>query len=786
VQQQLWSTLLVAGLVLGSTVTSGLGTSVHTAHALTQTVIDPHLADRVGAMLDTEQVKVVLTYANAPSSQDLQALRALGLPAGKVLRELPMVILSVNKHQLTTLLNSSLSNVTSIYSDQQLEYFMDQSVAQIGAEKNRTTSSMGFSGRGVGVAVLDSGIDATHPDLQFGTRVVQNVKVVDDIVTDYVAPTYVENVPDSDNAGGHGTHCAATVGGDGTASGGKYAGVAPGADLIGISAGATILITSALEGLDYVLTHQYQYNIQVVSNSWGSTGAFDPNNPINIATKRLHDRGVTVLFAAGNEGPSANTQNPYSVAPWVIAVGAGNKQTGTLADFSSRGIRDDALYHPTVVAPGVDIISAKAKQSVLAPLSAQQDLELIPTQYQPYYTTMSGTSMATPHVAGVVALLEEANPHLTPDQAKQILMNTATKMPGYSEFEVGKGYVNAYAAIDQVQHPERAYGALVNQTYKAAYQGTVDAPNAQTADWSPTAMSTFTFDVGANALVSDLTVSWADLANLLSVRLTRPDGTVTTTHASPLSAVYGTQLAIALDKPQAGTYKLEVLGARGTMLGVPDTVQFNYRTYYGTFGGLTDIAGHAYEGAIRTAVAKRLYDAVDATTFKPDQTITKGELARWIASDFEIRQNLTRSVAYSDVPSALAPFVAAVTSDAAPMRDIFWTGGNVLSATSATKFGTNESVTRAQLAKALVKSFGLDAEAQQQMNTRTAYTDDATIPADARGYVVVATERGLLQGYVNGSNIEGTTPTYSFRPQETITRGAFAHNLVTAHNVFMQ
>lgn len=776
------SLLLAVAVTVGASSTSLIPSQK--AYAITNTVVDSALLSKLNQMADTDQLRVILTYQSKPTNYDLNNLKVLGINGGTVLNELPMIITTLTKQQIQSLLNENVPNLQSIYADQKLEYLMDKSVAQIGAAKNRTTSSMGFSGKGVGVAVLDTGIDGTHPDLKYGTRVVQNVKIVDGVITNFVAPIYAEGIPDTDNAGGHGTHVAATIGGDGTASGGKYEGVAPASNLIGISAGATILITSALEGLDYVLTHQYQYNIQVVSNSWGSTGAFDPNNPINIATKRLHDRGVTVVFAAGNEGPSANTQNPYSVAPWVIAVAAGNKQFGTLADFSSRGIRDDVQVHPTITAPGEDIISAKAKQSVLSPLSLQKDLQLIPTQYQPYYTTMSGTSMATPHVSGVIALLEEANPNLTPDQTKQILQETATRMPGYSKFEVGSGFVNAYAAIDKAQHMDRAYGAVLNQKFNAKYSGSLDE-TAKSAEWTPTTPATFTFDVKENALVTDLLVEWENPANLLTVKLTAPDGTVTTKNASLLSSVYGTQTAIALSAPQKGTWKVEVVGARGTIAGVPDKVHFSYRSYYGTFGGLTDVDGHAYESAVRAAVAKRLIDSVDVSNFKPDMLITKGELTRWIASDFEIRQNLINPIPYKDVSASLAPFVSAVTANGAPMRDIYWEGGGVLDPYSSSRFGTTDYVNRAQLAVSLVKALGLEKLAQANMNTATNFTDDKEIPAEVRGYVVVATQKGLMKGYVNQSLIEGATPTYSFKPMENVTRGSLAYNLINGYNYFI-
>src|SRR2546422_10471607 len=189
-------------------------------------------------------------------------------------------------------------------------------------------------------------------------------------------------------SGGHGAPLAGIAAGLGTASGGYYTGVAPGANLIGIGAGDVLFIIWILAGYDYILAHQQQYNIQVVNNSWGTSGPFDPNDPINKATKAAHDAGITVVFAAGNDGPAQNTLNPYSVAPWVIGVAAGCKlvpdptnskihcadQTGqnresVLADFSSRGMPGDPLYHPDVTAPGVHIVSTRASTGTVLSVS---------------------------------------------------------------------------------------------------------------------------------------------------------------------------------------------------------------------------------------------------------------------------------------------------------------------------------------------------------------------------------------------------------------------------------
>src|SRR3989449_5442552 len=129
--------------------------------------------------------------------------------------------------------------------------------------------------------------------------------------------------------------------------------------------GDVLFVLSALEGFDWVLANRSRYGIRVISNSWGTTGSFSADDPINVASKMAHDAGLVVVFAAGNAGPATNTLNPYCVAPWVICVAAGAKDGKTLADFSSRGIAGDPLYHPTITAPGVNIAAARATTGIV-------------------------------------------------------------------------------------------------------------------------------------------------------------------------------------------------------------------------------------------------------------------------------------------------------------------------------------------------------------------------------------------------------------------------------------
>ncbi|MBA2693374.1 MAG: S8 family serine peptidase [Rubrobacter sp.] len=349
-----------------------------------------------------------------------------------------MLAVQGNAAQLNDLLSlDALANdgVRGIFANERLEYFLDESVPLIGADT--VNEELGFTGEGVGVAVIDSGVDGTHGDVRFPERTVQNVKILGDNI--FTGQTIaLENQPNTDTSSGHGTHVASTVGGDGTESGGRYAGVAPDADLVGVGAGDTLFILYALEAFDYVLENQEEHNIQIVSNSYGTSGEFDPEDPLNVATKAAHDAGMTVVFAAGNAGPEEDTLNPYAVAPWVIGVAAGEKDGQTLAEFSSRGRPGDELYKPDITAPGVDVDAARSLTCAICTSGPEN----------PRYATLSGTSMATPHVSGVAALMEEANPNLTPDETLEIITSTAIPMP-YEEFEAGSGYIDALAATTQ-------------------------------------------------------------------------------------------------------------------------------------------------------------------------------------------------------------------------------------------------------------------------------------------------------------------------------------------------
>jgi serine protease AprX len=758
--------------------------------AVDAAIIDPALRASLNTAAPADLLSVVVTYNAQPAASDLLSLRTLGVRYGITMKQLPMVGLWATSAQINRIAASP--NVRSVYLNKSLRYFNHEGAALVGASEQRNMPGFGYSGRGIGVAIVDSGIDATHPDLPYGTHVKQNSKVVmggpglGSPFDGIVPPLYLENLPDSDSTSGHGTHASGSIAGLGTQSGGKYAGVAPGADLIGVSTGEAIAILWAIEGFDYVLTHQYVNNIKVVSNSWGTSGPFDPEDPVSVASKVLHDRGITVVFAAGNEGSGNNTLNPYSVAPWVIGVAAADKQ-GRLATFSSRGILNDPLYHPTITAPGVAIVSVKANATPLGQAGTCTGLTVSET---PWYACMDGTSMATPHVAGACALLAEANPSLTPDQIKKVIEDTATPMAGYSRHQDGAGFLNVLAALDAVKNPSKAYGSVLNRTFRASFTGT-SASESWDQAWSAAGNPpTHNFTIGQNGIETDVFLTWDNPANTFNLAVTDANGLQTSTGSNLLAAVYGLQASLSFNGPVAGNWFTTVYGLKGqstgtTGIGVDDTLHGSITNYYGVFNGLDDVGSSPYASYIRRAVTLRLMDSVAIDSFSPQASVTRGEAAQTIAADCFLRQSQLQPMTFTDVPADLAPYVQAVTSPGGPLRDTFMASRAVMSGATSTSFDPYGEVFRVDLAVWLVRAMGKEADAQAAMSTPTTFSDDASIPSWARGYVVVASNTGLMPGYADESPVPGAPVTYSWRASATVTREMLAFTMDKWYDVFM-
>ena len=772
-----------------------------------QAVFGPGLEASLTSALPGDEFTVVVTFdGDGPiSSADKNALEGLGISQGIFFQSLPMAGLVGTADQIQAL--AGLGNVRSIWPNSELSFFNEDARDLTGVNKlindSSLRNSMGlpFSGKGVAVVVHDSGVDGTHPDL----RPVQNVQgLANPHAVDEMAPiVYLEDQDNTDISSGHGTHVAGTVAGTGQQSGGQHAGVAPGVDLIGYGSGAVLLILDALGGFDWAISNQFRYGIRVITNSWGSSGDFNPNNPVNVASLAAYKRGMTVLFAAGNAGPDEDTHNPYA-APWVISVGAGTKDA-KLIDFSSRGLRGESLdfftpdgkawryeNEPTVVAPGVDIISTRANTGALPLLATDVDAEVLGANAA-FYTHMSGTSMATPHVAGIVALMLEANPSLQPAEIKDIIARSATNMPGRESWEVGSGYVNAYAAV-QMALGLREYGATRTSDwdFNAFVNLTIDR-TPFSIDYNPrpelsSSANRTTFQVGAD--VSTVIARMGaegpvgETGNTIYPVLIAPDGTEYSSGTTLLFPLEFSRAQVAPGQP--GTWTLEIRGIQnGTgnnVVSMPETAEgsITLETVTG-FSGLNDISGHPAEGFIQSAVGELILDGDAAGNFRPDDDLTRIELAQYLVFGAGIRQG-DGSATFGDVSADLAPFAEAAAAFGAAMRDRDQNEAGVIQASGS--FDPNGSVSRSDLAYSLVQGLGLgetaasfDGSITADFNgTRVPVTDAAGL-GDRAGYVQLAIDLGLLNVSFDLSQGEfeaEPTVTARFRPAESASRGDYA------------
>ncbi|MET9227581.1 S8 family peptidase [Lentzea sp. NPDC003310] len=407
--------------VLFSTYTAG-GHEYVVPHDAIPLIADGRLDERLFDVTELATyggaLPVIATYApgtlSAQSGLQLRSINGVAFDAAKT----PVVGMSTSRTSADGMstFDMSTSGIQRIWLDARRTATLDQSVAQINAP---AAYAAGLTGKGVTVAVLDTGVDNTHPDLadrEIGER-------------------NFTTSPDNGDHYGHGTHVASIVAGTGAKSGGKYHGVAPDARILDVKvlgdngSGAD---SGIIAGMEWAV----EQGAQIVNMSLG--GYDTPGvDPIEEAVNRLSaDRGALFVIAAGNSGPGSRTIGSPGTADAALTVGAVDDQN-RIAEFSSRGPTASGTLKPDLTAPGVGIVAALHSDGRIgAPVVDG-------------YTSLDGTSMATPHVAGAAALLRQQHPDLTGTALKARLTGSTTPTADLTPFEQGTGRVDVAKLIKQ-------------------------------------------------------------------------------------------------------------------------------------------------------------------------------------------------------------------------------------------------------------------------------------------------------------------------------------------------
>lgn len=328
--------------------------------------------------------------------------------------------------------------IKKIHLDREVNAFLDVATPAVKAD-NVNRNNRKLTGENITIAVIDTGV---HPHLDLKGRIIGFVD-------------FINQREDAYDDNGHGTHCAGDAAGDGQLSDGKYVGPAPKANIIGIKvlnklgSGSLSTIMDGVQWcIDYNKTNVTN-KINIISMSLGSSAQpyeTENDDPMVKIVEAAWNSGIVVCVAAGNDGPDSNTVASPGLSNQVITVGAmDDKNTlerndDLLASFSSRGPTIYGVEKPDIVSPGVNVVSLRAPGSYLDKLQKGN-------RVANDYFVLSGTSMATPICAGVIALMLEDNPSLTPDEVKQHLLNGTDLWRNEDPNLYGAGYINAENSI---------------------------------------------------------------------------------------------------------------------------------------------------------------------------------------------------------------------------------------------------------------------------------------------------------------------------------------------------
>ncbi|MBS7529592.1 S8 family peptidase [Hazenella sp. IB182353] len=405
-----------------------------------------------------KKVPVIITLSDRKEALTLQK-NMPKLTIKKSYRTLPMVAAYVNISEIEALVN--MKQVKQIEYDSTVKAHMYKSTIWFGShEVNKENKlnidgdmdgdSTSYSKEDATIAIVDTGIDPNHVNLDGGK------------VVGWYDGINGRSQPYDDQ--GHGTHVAGIAAGEGSRE--QYKGAAPGASLVGVKVLNSIgsgTFSGVLAGIDWVIANKEVYGIDVLNMSLGAGGSSDGNDALSQAVNQVAAAGIVPVVSAGNGGPNERTISTPAAAQDAITVGAlADPSRGgfALASFSSRGPTADGRVKPDISGPGVNIIAPRAN-------SGDQ------------YIAYSGTSMASPYVAGSVALMIAANPNLTYSEIKSILVETAHDMgPRGVDYYYGIGKINTYGAVQIAKNGQITEGLFTpNLKY-----GEEDLPSSNISD----------------------------------------------------------------------------------------------------------------------------------------------------------------------------------------------------------------------------------------------------------------------------------------------------------------
>ncbi|UCG69058.1 MAG: S8 family serine peptidase [Thermoplasmata archaeon] len=380
-------------------------------------VFPPMVLRKMNNMSPSDQLEIIVQFHNEITEKDITVLNTLQIDILYEYHVIPAVFAKCSVDTVKTL--SRYSRVRRIDLNSDIEFDMELSLSVINAtrawnrEINGSSKFSNVDGSGVTVVVVDTGIDAGHPDMDYGEKTIMNL-----FLSSEDGYSWVE-MENTDFDYGHGTHVAGTVAGNGDASAGARRGVAPGANLIGLTL-VDPTVADYLISLEWVYDNSRPnanpYNIRVATNSWHvedqEHGLYDPDNPLTQVIEKLaFENNVVSTWSAGNHGRDdpegeLGLTSPQGNTPVAIMVAAYERDGLAMTDFSSRGRIGENHTYPDIGGPGRSIWSAHARRTAISAGSK------VGGNPNPYYLAISGTSMSTPHVAGLVALLFQAAPSL--------------------------------------------------------------------------------------------------------------------------------------------------------------------------------------------------------------------------------------------------------------------------------------------------------------------------------------------------------------------------------------